>query len=459
MAMILVVEDNRKIRANLLFQLEDAGYTCEGLPSAEEALDWLGKHGSPDLLLLDVRLERMTGVDLVRILHEKACLPPTIIVSGEASISETVDALKYGVYDFIEKPVSNERLLQSVKNCLEVNQLKANIRALKAAMPGRGTTILGTSAGVVRLRQLIERVAPTQGRVLVRGESGTGKELVAACIHENSPRAAKPFVKVNCAAIPSHLIEAELFGHVRGAFTDARNDKQGLFEQAHTGTLFLDEIGDMDVQLQARLLRVLEDSKVRRVGDTRDRDVDVRVIAATHCQLEQMVEEKRFREDLYFRLSAIPIDVPPLRERSEDIPLLFAHFMEVSSRINNLPNRRVDPEAMAVLMRHSWPGNIRELKNIAERVVIFGGDPITVDQLPTSMLRESATPLTSGLLQPSQVTRFVSLRDFKTQCEKEYLELVLHKTNWNVSETARILDIQRPHLHQKLNQLGLQRPE
>ncbi len=459
MAMILVVEDNKKIRANLLFQLEDVGYTCEGLPSAEEAIAWLGKHGRPDLLLLDVRLERMTGVDLVRELHERASLPPTIIVSGEASISETVDALKYGVYDFLEKPVSNERLLQSVKNCLEVAQLKAHIRELKAAMPGRGTTILGTSAGVSRLRQLIERVAPTQGRVLIRGESGTGKELVAACIHENSPRANKPFVKVNCAAIPSHLIEAELFGHVRGAFTDARNDKQGLFEQAHTGTLFLDEIGDMDVQLQARLLRVLEDSKVRRVGDNRDRDVDVRVIAATHCALEKMVEEKRFREDLYFRLSAIPIEVPSLRERSEDIPLLFMHFMETSCRVNNLPNKQVDPEAMAVLKRHSWPGNIRELKNIAERVVIFGGDPITVDQLPTSMLRESATPASSGILRPSQVTRFVSLRDFKTQCEKEYLELVLQKTNWNVSETARILDIQRPHLHQKLNQLGLQRPE
>lgn len=458
MAKILVVEDNTKIRANLIFQLEEEGYQVQGLPSAEEALEAI-EASSPDLLLLDVRLDGMSGVDLVRKLSDRNSLPPTIIVSGEASISETVEALKFGVYDFIEKPVSQERLLQSVKNCLEVNKLREHIKDLKARLPGNGTTILGKSEAVVRLRGLIDKVAPTHGRVLILGESGTGKELVASCLHENSPRAGQPFVKINCAAIPKHLIEDELFGHVRGAFTDARTDKPGLFEQAHRGTLFLDEIGDMDYQLQARLLRVLEDGMVRRVGDTRDRTVDVRVIAATHCDLDKLVDEKKFREDLYFRLSTIPISVPPLRERSEDIPLLFTHFADHSSQVNKLPRRRVSPEVFDALSAYHWPGNIRELRNIAERMVIFGGDPIRLDQLPPSIFKESESTGSTGFLQAGQVVRFVPLRDFKTQCEREYLEMVLHKTNWNVSETAKILDIQRPHLHQKLNQLGLERPK
>lgn len=458
MAKILVVEDNTKIRANLIFQLEDEGYDVHGLPSAEDALVDI-EAAMPDVLLLDVRLDGMSGVDLVKTLSDRNCLPPTIIVSGEASISETVEALKFGVYDFIEKPVGQERLLQSVKNCLEVNALRRHIEELKSRLPGDGTTILGKSESVARLRGLIDKVAPTQGRVLILGESGTGKELVAACIHENSPRVAQPFVKINCAAIPTHLIEDELFGHVRGAFTDARNDKPGLFEQAHRGTLFLDEIGDMDVQLQARLLRVLEDGKVRRVGDTRDREVDVRVIAATHCNLEKLIEAKKFREDLYFRLSTIPIEVPPLRERREDIPLLFTHFADQSSQMNKLPKRRVATEVLDALSAYHWPGNIRELRNIAERLVIFGGDPIRVDQLPPSFFRGDDGSGHTGFLQAGQVTRFVPLRDFKTQCEKEYLEMVLQKTNWNVSETAKILDIQRPHLHQKLNQLGLERPK
>jgi len=456
--MILVVEDNKKIRANLLFQLEEAGFEALGLASAEEALERLtAEHGeSPELLLLDVRLEGISGVELVSRLSARKILPPTIIVSGEASINETVDALKLGVWDFIEKPVSNERLLQSVRNCLEVASLKRHIRELRARLPA-GTAILGKSRAVSELRQQVRRVAPTQGRVLIRGASGTGKEWVAAAIHEQSTRAAEPFVKINCAAIPSHLIEDELFGHVRGAYTDARTDKPGLFEQAHKGTLFLDEIGDMDLRLQPRLLRVLEDNTVRRVGDTRDRIVDVRVIAATHCELEKLVDERKFREDLYFRLAAIPLLVPPLLERLEDVPLLFTHFTEQSCQMHKFPRRRVDPAVFDVLQSYSWPGNIRELKNIAERMVIFGGDPITTDQLPASLFDKAAAK-PSGLLRPAQLTPFMPLRDFKNQCEKEYLELVLQKTNWNVSEAAKVLGIQRPHLHQKLNQLAISRP-
>jgi len=457
-ALIMVVEDNRKIRANTIFQLEDEGYETVGFGSAEEASAYLTdrERPKPDVLLLDVRLEGKSGVDLVSELSPKNMLPSTIIVSGEASIGETMKALRLGVYDFIEKPATSERLLQSVRNCLQVDVLKRHIKELKARIPG-GTTILGTSPAISELRQQIRRVAPTQGRVLIRGESGTGKELVAASLHENSTRGDKPFIKINCAAIPAHLIESELFGHIRGAFTDARNDKQGLFEQANGGTLFLDEIGDMDLSLQPRLLRVLEDGTVRRVGDSRERHVDVRVLAATHCNLEGLVREKGFREDLYFRLSAIPLEIPPLRDRLEDIPILFTHFVEQVCDMHKLPRREVDPPVFNVLKNYHWPGNIRELRNIVERMVIFGGDPITVDVVPGSVYSSSGSSATE-LLRPIKLTSFPTLKDFKSQCEREYLELVLQNTHWNVSEAARMLDIQRPHLHQKLNQLGIQRP-
>ena len=455
MTLILVVEDNKKIRRNTMFQLEDAGYETVGVPSAEEALVYLEKDGLPDMLLLDVRLEGMSGVDLAVALSQQRRLPPTIILSGEASISETVDALKLGVYDFLEKPATQERLVHSVRNCLETAKLKKHIALLERKMP-QGPRILGTSQVMTRLREQIDLAAPTQGRILVRGESGSGKELVAAYIHHLSNRCDKPFVKINCAAIPDHLIESELFGHVRGAFTDARTDKPGLFEQAHGGTLFLDEIGDMEYSLQSRLLRVLEDGTVRRIGDTRDRAVDVRVVAATHCDLEEMVGVKLFRQDLYFRLSAVPLEVPSLRERLDDIPLLFSHFVEQACTLHQLPKRSVSSSVFKALQSYSWPGNIRELRNIAERMVIFGRDPLTVDQIPASLSMTSSASV--GLLNPARLTPFAPLREFKQQCEKEYLEMVLHHTNWNVSEAARILGVQRPHLHQKLNQLAVARP-
>ncbi len=456
MTRIYIVEDNNKIRKNTMFQLEEAGYETFGLVSGEDALAFIDENGLPDLLLLDVRLDGISGVELAAALGEQRRLPPTIIFSGEASISETVGALKLGVYDFLEKPVSHERLIHSVHNCLENARLKEHIAKLERNNP-QGSGLLGDSGVMARLREQIQLAAPTQGRILIRGESGSGKELVAGCIHYMSPRKNKPFVKINCAAIPDHLIESELFGHVRGAFTDARHDKPGLFEQAHGGTLFLDEIGDMEFSLQARLLRVLEDGVVRRIGDSRDRVVDVRVVAATHCNLEEMVKEKQFRQDLYFRLSAVPLSVPSLRDRLNDIPLLFTHFVEQACKTHQLPKRTVDSPVFKALQAYSWPGNIRELKNIAERMVIFGRDPLTVDQIPAS-LSQNDLAASFGFLNPAQLSLFLPLRDFKQRCEKEYLEMVLHHTNWNVSATARVLGIQRPHLHQKLNQLGIERP-
>ena len=327
MTRALIVEDDAKIRANLIFQLREEGLEPRAVESAESALEILADPPapSPDLLLLDVRLPGLSGIDLVRRLVERGGLPPTIILSGEASISETVEALRLGVHDFIEKPFSKERLLQSIRNTLKRTELEREVARLRSEL-GDGEALLGVSPALERLREQIARAAPTDARILIRGESGTGKELVANALHGGSPRAAEPFIKINCAAIPTHLVEDELFGHARGAFTDARQAKPGLFEEAHGGTLFLDEIGDMDLQVQSRLLRVLEDGLVRRLGETRDREVDVRVLAATHCDLERAVERGEFRGDLYFRLAHLPIEVPPLRDRPEDARLLFDHF-------------------------------------------------------------------------------------------------------------------------------------
>ncbi len=447
---ILVVEDHQKIRGHIVLQLRDQGFAVNAVTSAEAALEFLDANEPPDLLLVDVRLPAMSGIDLVRGLIDAQRMPPTIVISGEASISETVEALRLGVYDFIEKPFTRERLLQSVRNCLEHAALARQL----AEVSGRqDETILGRSPEVLELKSKIERVAPTMARVLVRGETGTGKELVANTLHRLSPRARKPFVKINCAAIPAHLIESELFGHARGAFTDAKSDRRGLFEEAHTGTLFLDEVGDMNLELQSRLLRVLEEGKVRRLGDTQDRVVDVRVIAATNRDLEEMIREQTFRQDLFFRLSTVPITVPPLRERAEDVPLLFSYYLDAFCRDNQRRRLTVDPDVFPVLREYRWPGNVRQLRNVAEQVAIFAGDPVTVAQLPASLLSEGD----SGLLRPKVETHIRPLREFRAQAEKEYIESVLRRTNWNVSAAARALEIQRSYLHQKMADLGIEK--
>ncbi len=454
-----IVEDDAKIRANLFCQLREQGFQPLALERAESALaQLLGPPPSrPDLLLLDVRLPGMSGLELVRQLAAVARLPPTIIISGEASISETVEALRLGVHDFIEKPFTKERLLQSIRNTLEHSALRREVAELRSELASEAA-ILGQSPAVAKLRQLIERAAPIDARVLIRGESGTGKELVANALHSQSPRAKKPFIKINCAAIPSHLIEDELFGHVKGAFTDARTAKPGLFEEAHGGTLFLDEIGDMDYHLQSRLLRVLEDGRVRRIGDLRERQVDVRVIAATHRDLERAVADGKFREDLYFRLVHLPIEVPPLRQRGDDICLLFHHFIDGFVRRHKMRQRTIDDRVLPLLEQYPWPGNIRELRSLCERLVVFGGEPITTDQLPSAFFAREQAPET-GLLRLGPNTPTLTLREFKNQCEQEYIECLLQRTHWNISATARLLDIQRTYLHQKIAALGLRRPD
>ncbi|HLX09193.1 MAG TPA: sigma-54 dependent transcriptional regulator [Thermoanaerobaculia bacterium] len=458
MSSILLVEDDEKIRASLLLQLREAGFAPRAMACAEEAHAYLldASRPLPDLLLLDVRLRRMSGVDLIRELAPSKRLPPTIVISGEASVGEAVEALRLGVQDFIEKPFSRERLLRSIANALENATLRRQVSALESRLHGE-PEILGISAAAERLRQVIARVGPTAGRVLITGATGTGKELVAGALHRASPRRDGPFVKINCAAIPIHLVEGELFGHARGAFTDARAPKAGLFEEADGGTLFLDEIGDMDLGLQARLLRVLEDGRVRRVGENRDRQVDVRLIAATHQDLEMAAAAGRFRQDLYFRLAHLPIAVPPLAERRADIPLLVNHFVDHFSRQHRVRRQGIDDAVFAALARYTWPGNVRELKNLCERLVVFGADPLTVDQLPSNLFHPARVPET-GLVRLAESCPPVPLREFKAACEREYLEDVLRRTGWNFAAAARLLGIQRTYLHQKTAALGIERP-
>ncbi|HEX6097016.1 MAG TPA: sigma-54 dependent transcriptional regulator [Thermoanaerobaculia bacterium] len=454
MQLILIVEDDEKIAANMTLRLREEGYGVAGFRTAEDALAYLrdATRVQPDMALVDVRLPGMSGIDLVRVLGD--AMPATIVISGEASMNETVEAIRLGVHDFIDKPFSRERLIKSVRNCLETAALRRQVGELRS----RDQQIVGASEAVVALRAAIEKVAPTEARVLIRGESGTGKELVANGIHRASRRASRPFIKLNCAAIPMHLIEDELFGHARGAFTDAKTAKRGLFEEADGGTLFLDEIGDMEAALQSRLLRVLEDGRVRRIGETADRAVNVRVLAATHRDLEVLAREGRFREDLFFRLATVPVDVPPLRERAEDVPLLFATFLQQFCARNQRIQLSVDHDVYAALSAYDWPGNVRELRNVAERLSVFGTDPITVDQLPSSLLSRRGHA-ESGIVRIGETAPVMPLRAFKAQCEKEYIESVLRRTNWNVTRAAELLDLQRTHLHEKIAALGIARPE
>ncbi|CAM2011376.1 sigma-54-dependent transcriptional regulator [Acanthopleuribacter pedis] len=451
---VLIVEDHQKIRANLMMMLKkQTDLTMVGCASAEEAGDHLAHH-EPDLMLLDIRLPGKSGLDLIQELGD--ALPPTIVISGEATISETVEALRLGVYDFIEKPISRERLLRSVRNCLEHQQLKTKLAALEADLAA-APTIIGDSKAMTFLVQQCAKVAPTDGRVMIRGESGTGKELVASYLHQHSKRAGGPFVKINCAAIPANLIEDELFGHVRGAFTDARTDKAGLFETAHNGTLFLDEIGDMDLSLQARLLRVLEDGTVRRLGDTRERRVDVRVVCATHHDLEAAVAQKTFRQDLYFRLNTVPLEIPALRKRGDDIRLLFFWFLNHYSRRHKLAVKQVDASLLHKLDHYAWPGNVRELRNLAERLVILGCDPITPDDLPGAF-HQQPKPSAATLPAEGETFEIIPLRAFRNDSEKHYITAVLKACAWNFSQAAKKLAIQRTYLYQKTQTLGIEKP-
>ncbi len=460
MTRVLLVEDDARLRGELTLLLREEGFAPTAVGRAEEALAEIERAGRPDLLLVDVRLGGISGVELVRRLAGETggdgragALPPTIVVSGEASISETVEALRLGVHDFLEKPFSRERLLRSIRNTLESAALKREVADLRSALDGGGR-LLGESPAIGRLRRLIERAAPTEAGVLVRGESGSGKELVAEALHRGSRRGARPLLKLNCAAIPEPLVEDELFGHAAGAFTDARGAKPGLFEAADGGTLLLDEIGDMPPRLQGRLLRVLEDGRVRRLGETRDRAVDVRVLAATHRDLEAAVAAGEFRADLYYRLTRLPLEVPPLRERAGDVRLLARHFLDHFQRRHRARPRRIEEAALRKLEAYGWPGNVRELKNLCERLVVFADDPITADDLPP--LAAAGAGAEAPLLPPDPPA--LPLRELRARIEREYIETVLRRSGWNLTAAARALGLRRTYLYDKLAALGIERP-
>src|SRR6187455_54731 len=389
---ILVIDDEAAIRDSLKMTLEYEGYEFIGAATGQEGLA-LAEREAPDLVLLDVKMPGMDGIEVLERLRNMNESLPVVVVSGHGTISTAVEATKKGAFDFIEKPFASDRVLVSLKNALDQGRLRDENRSLKKAVEVRHQMI-GESAVLKQVMAAVGRAAPTNATVLIQGESGVGKELVARTIHRNSLRSRERFVQVNCAAIPEELIESELFGHEKGSFTGATEKQVGKFEQADKGTIFLDEVGDMSPKTQAKVLRVLQEGEVERLGSARTIKVDVRVIAATNKNLEEEIEKGHFREDLFFRLNVIPIHVQPLRERPEDIPLLVRHYIEFFSRENNARPKKISQAALDALQRYRWKGNIRELANTVERLIIMtAGDTIEAGDLPESVRSPTAAGL------------------------------------------------------------------
>ena len=446
---ILVIDDEAAIRDSLRMTLEYEGYEFVGASTGQEGLALAEREG-PDLILLDVKMPGMDGLEVLDRLRAMNEALPIVVISGHGTISTAVEATKKGAFDFIEKPFASERVLVSLRNALDQRQLRDENRTLKKAVEVRHQMI-GDSAGLKHIMAAIGRAAPTNATVLIQGESGVGKELVARTIHRNSLRSRERFVQVNCAAIPEDLIESELFGHEKGSFTGATEKQVGKFEQADKGTIFLDEVGDMSAKTQAKVLRVLQEGEVERLGSARTIKVDVRVIAATNKNLEEEIEKGHFREDLYFRLAVIPIHVPALRERPEDIPLLVRHYMELFSRDNNVRPKRITQAGIEALQRYRWKGNIRELRNTVERLIIMtGGDTIDIADLPEAVRSPSA----GGGAKPTGGgdAKAGTLRDFKDNAERAFLVGKLRENSWNISKTAEVIDTPRSNLYKKLEQ-------
>ncbi|HEX3159653.1 MAG TPA: sigma-54 dependent transcriptional regulator [Gemmatimonadaceae bacterium] len=448
---ILVVDDEQGIRGALGQLLEYEG--CD-VRTASSAPDGLAEYErfKPHLVFLDVKLPGMDGLEALRRLRERDPRATVVMISGHATIQTAVEATQLGAYDILEKPLDTDRILVLLRNALSHLELAEENARLKQTIESR-YEIVGRSYAVRALIDRIEKVAGTPARVLITGENGTGKELVARAIHRQSPRRAKPFVEVNCAAIPGELIESELFGHLRGSFTGAVSDRAGKFEQADGGTLFLDEVGDMSLAAQAKVLRVLQDNVVTRIGGAKPIQVDVRVLAATNKKVEEEIAAGRFREDLYYRLNVVPIHVAPLRERREDIPLLVHHFLGLLAENEGVAARALAPDALERLVALEWPGNVRELRNTVERLLILATGPaITggdVDRLVGRRPEEQG-----GLGSLLECRTF---EEFKAAAERAYLLAKLREFDWNVSETARVLDMPRSNLYKKIERYGLAR--
>ena len=451
MARILVVDDEPGIR-NILAQIfEYDDHEVRAASGAGEALQIFPEF-RPDVTFMDVKMARMDGLEALTRIREIDPQAVVVMISGHGNIETAVEATRRGAFDFLEKPLDTERLLIVLRNALQQQGLLAENARLRGAVESR-YQIVGRSFSLRQVLERVERVAPTDARVLITGENGTGKELVARAIHRLSPRADGPFIEVNCAAIPSELIESELFGHMKGSFTGAYEDRAGKFELADGGTLFLDEIGDMSLNAQAKVLRALQEGIITRVGGAKPINVDVRVLAATNKNLEGEIKEGRFREDLFYRLNVIPLHLPPLRERREDIAMLVQHFSETSARESNLRPRGFTPEAMEALQRMDWPGNVRELRNTIERLLILSaGGNVTRDDVELLV-----TGQTRGAGLSSDLLSCTTFAEFKEAAERAFIIQKLRENDWNVSETARILDMPRSNLYKKIERYDLVR--
>jgi two-component system response regulator AtoC len=448
---VLVVDDEENLRLVLRTLLTRSGYEVQVAKSAEEALAGLSQF-DPDFILADVRMPGMSGIDLCRELGARGSAATAIVMSAFGSIELALEAMKAGAYDYVGKPFKHDEVLLVLKKAEEREALRRENRALREAVrkQHRLGEMLGKSEAIQRVFRTMEKVAGYTTTVLLQGASGTGKELVARGIHQMSPRAGKAFVGVNCGAIPEALMESELFGHKRGAFTDASSDKRGLFEEAHQGTLFLDEVGELPLSLQVKLLRALQEGKVRRLGDTRDTTVDVRVLAATVRDLATEVKEGRFREDLYYRLNVLQVSLPPLRERTGDLTILIDHFVEKYNTRLGKRVRGVTPEALKFLLRYAFPGNVRELENMIERAMVMcEGDMLTADDLPERVKDEKdpiALTLGTGELSIKHTTRVI---------EETLIRRALGQTGGNRTAAARLLEISHRALLYKIKDYGI----
>ncbi len=446
---VLVVDDEDRIRQSLNGILKDEGYEVVEVKDGVQALKQI-EGDPPDLVLLDIWMPGMDGIETLERMKRQIPNLPVIMISGHANIELAVKASKLGAYDFIEKPLSLEKVLLAVNNALSFSKLEQENRALRQEIQ-RKYEIVGNSPEIQQLREQIKIVAPTNGWVLITGENGTGKELVARGIHRLSLRGDKPFVEVNCAAIPEELIESELFGHEKGSFTGALTKRRGKFDLANDGTIFLDEIADMSLKTQAKILRILQEQKFERVGGTEMIYVDVRVIAATNRDLKEEIQKAHFREDLYYRLNVIPIEVPPLRGRKADIPLLVEHFIAEFCQENHKETKKITPEAMDLLISYPWPGNVRELKNVVERMVIMTrGGLIEAKDVPDPVREQrKAQPELSFF-------EFSSLKDARREFEKRFIVKKLTENDENISKTAEVIGIERSNLHRKIKSYGIE---
>lgn len=447
MASILIIDDEKEICESISLILEYEGHRVDYVNTGSEGI--IKARDFPyDVIFLDIQLPDLNGFEVLKNIREFNTSVNILIISAYGNIENAVKATKLGAFDFLEKPIDREKLLISVRNASSQSRLMRENTEMRDAL-SRESEMIGQSAPMKKIMEIIEKVAPTDARILITGENGTGKELAARAIHKFSLRKDAPFIDVNCAAIPNELIESELFGHEKGSFTGAHQLRIGKFELANKGTLFLDEIGDMSLQAQAKVLRAIEDSKIERVGGTKKIDVDVRLVAATNKNLQDEIAKGNFREDLYHRLNVIPIHLPPLRERIDDVPYLVESFSAQIAEKYKKPLPRFSKDAIALFQKLSWPGNIRELRNIIERIVIIVNKQ-EIQQRDIEFLLPMDKIAMNDLILGSN-----SFQEFKEKAEKAFIAKQLEMTNWNISKTAEILDIQRSHLYTKMKKYGL----